>query len=81
MLNDETQTPTIDEDTLLAKAFRRWRRDCEAAGAAPTQPANYSYVEGDVAVLVNCNGELARYRWDGRKLIEVGIEEPEGEDE
>lgn len=58
-------------DDLLDRAFRRWFRDCEAAGGVPTQPAGYSYVEGDTAVLLNCHGELARYRWDGRRLVEA----------
>ena len=73
----DPSVPYIDEDELLKKAFRRWRRDCEAAGGSHTQPSNVSYVEDNIAVLVNCNGELARYRWDGRKLAEVGIEEAE----
>jgi hypothetical protein len=69
-----TETEITVPDDLLDRAFRRFRRDCEAVGAAPAQPACYSYVEEDTAVLLNIHGELARYRWDGRRLVEAEVD-------
>jgi len=51
---------------LALKAYQRW---CQAKNALLNQPSESdSDWDGDVYVLQNANGELARLTWDGSRF-------------
>lgn len=66
-----------DDETLLRRAFIAYQKYLTKVRSFPIQPANSSYVEGNVAVLINVNGELARYRYSKKtdRLTSIPVRE------
>lgn len=61
-----------EEAALIAKATRRYYRDCERSGATFQQPcAGSSQAGAFQVVLRNVRGEIARYRLRGTRLMLV----------
>lgn len=62
-------TQHTSENELFTRAGRAYRRRCEQNGHTMQTPNRAaSTVDGDVVVLRNIRGEIARYRITGRGL-------------